>query len=241
MSYLYSFFSLTSNATSAEIKKAYHKLALQYHPDKHTTSSEEICAEATRKFQALGFAYEILSDPKKRERYDKTGETDNSLEGLEDLGKEGWDAYFKELWSGSEEEHDDLIEAYKKFKGDMDLIMSDVLCATIDDEPRFCNIIKEAVASNEIILYEKFTESTNKTATKRRKKEANKEAKEAKKYAKELGLNQNLLGTKEGEDELQQLIIKKYEKRSSSFLDQLEAKYCNESNNKNKKIKKKKH
>src|SRR5688572_3382909 len=97
---LYSFFSLTSNATSAEIKKAYHRLALQYHPDKHTTSSEEICAEATRKFQALGFAYEILSDPKKRERYDKTGETDNSLEGLKDLGKEGWEAYFKELWSG---------------------------------------------------------------------------------------------------------------------------------------------
>jgi DnaJ family protein C protein 9 len=96
---LYSLFSLTEKATPAEIKKAYYKLALQYHPDKQLSSTLEEREESTRKFQVLGFAYSILSDPKKREKYDKTGETDD-LPGIEDLGKDEWDAFFKELWSG---------------------------------------------------------------------------------------------------------------------------------------------
>jgi DnaJ family protein C protein 9 len=96
---LYSLFSLTEKATPAEIKKAYYKLALQYHPDKLISSTLKEREEGTKKFQALGFAYSILSDPKKREKYDKTGET-GDLPGIEDLGKDGWEAFFKELWSG---------------------------------------------------------------------------------------------------------------------------------------------
>ncbi len=96
---LYSLFSLTENATAGEIKKAYYRLALQYHPDKQISFTPEEQEEATKKFQALGFAYSILSDPMKRERYDKTGET-GDLPGVEDLGKDGWEAFFKELWSG---------------------------------------------------------------------------------------------------------------------------------------------
>eukprot|EP00127_Corallochytrium_limacisporum_P007087 Clim_evm6s242 gene=Clim_evmTU6s242 len=50
------------------IKKAYRKLALKYHPDKN--SSEE----ATKKFQQISEAFEVLSDPKKKEIYDRYGE-----------------------------------------------------------------------------------------------------------------------------------------------------------------------
>ena len=54
-------------ATQDEIKKAYRKLALQWHPDRNTTDKER----ATEKFKKIGEAYSILSDPVKRKAYDR--------------------------------------------------------------------------------------------------------------------------------------------------------------------------
>jgi curved DNA-binding protein CbpA len=55
---------LTNNASSIEIKNQYRKLAKQYHPDKSKSSSEE-------KMTGINKAYEILSDKKLRDEYDK--------------------------------------------------------------------------------------------------------------------------------------------------------------------------
>lgn len=57
--------SKTANAT--EIKKAYRKLALEYHPDRNKSK------EAEAKFKETTKAYEVLSDPKKRQTYDQFG------------------------------------------------------------------------------------------------------------------------------------------------------------------------
>ncbi|XP_063925294.1 dnaJ homolog subfamily B member 6 isoform X1 [Zophobas morio] len=62
----YKVLEVSKNATTAEIKKAYRKLALKWHPDKNQDNIEE----ATKKFKEISEAYEVLSDDSKRKIYD---------------------------------------------------------------------------------------------------------------------------------------------------------------------------
>jgi DnaJ family protein C protein 9 len=100
-------------ATISDIKKAYRKLALQFHPDKQPQdASDEQKQEANENFQQLGMAYTVLSDPARKARYDKTGSMDES----EFEGDKDWNAYFKELWAGVVSA--ETIEAQKqKYQG----------------------------------------------------------------------------------------------------------------------------
>ena len=54
-----------------ELKRTYRKLALRLHPDKNPGNQE-----ALEKFQEIGKAYAVLSDPGKRKYYDDTGDTE---------------------------------------------------------------------------------------------------------------------------------------------------------------------
>ncbi|MEW6374928.1 MAG: DnaJ domain-containing protein [Thermodesulfobacteriota bacterium] len=64
----YQILGLNRNASEDEIKRAYRKLALKYHPDHHPddSESEEI-------FKEIGEAYAVLGDPEKRKEYDRFG------------------------------------------------------------------------------------------------------------------------------------------------------------------------
>jgi DnaJ-class molecular chaperone len=57
-----------SAATDEDVKKAYRKMALKFHPDKNKSPGAE------EKFKEIAEAYEVLSDKKKREIYDQYGE-----------------------------------------------------------------------------------------------------------------------------------------------------------------------
>ena len=65
----YSTLGVPRNASIDDIKKAYRKLALKYHPDRNPGNKE-----SEEKFKSISEAYEILSDPKKREAYNQFGQ-----------------------------------------------------------------------------------------------------------------------------------------------------------------------
>ena len=77
---LYKMLGTTRKATDHEIKKAYKKMALQYHPDRHSGASDEEKAEMEIKFKEIGEAFEVLSDPQKKQRWDN-GETLDEING----------------------------------------------------------------------------------------------------------------------------------------------------------------
>ncbi|ANI87877.1 molecular chaperone DnaJ [Arachidicoccus ginsenosidimutans] len=64
----YKILGVNKNASEADIKKAYRKLARQYHPDLNPNNDE-----AKKKFQQINEANEVLSDPEKRKKYDQYG------------------------------------------------------------------------------------------------------------------------------------------------------------------------
>ena len=76
----YTVLGVHRNATPDEIKKAYRKLALQHHPDRNPGDEA-----AEEKFKEASDAYQVLSDPEKRQIYDRFG-----IEGLKGTGFQGF-------------------------------------------------------------------------------------------------------------------------------------------------------
>lgn len=89
----YEVLGVSRDATQEEIKKAYRRLARRYHPDANPDDPE-----AAERFKEVAHAYEILSDPEERRRYDTFGEA----------GGPGADAGFGDVFSG----FGDIFEAF---------------------------------------------------------------------------------------------------------------------------------
>ena len=77
----YKVLGVSRTASSADIKKAYRKLSLKYHPDKNSAP------DASSKFADIASAYDVLSDPEKRETYNRGGE--DAVKMQEQRGNQG--------------------------------------------------------------------------------------------------------------------------------------------------------
>ncbi|MFH1873596.1 MAG: molecular chaperone DnaJ [Pseudomonadota bacterium] len=94
----YEVLNVAKNADSSEIKKAYRRLALEYHPDRNHTKKDP---QAEEKFKEASEAYEVLSDPSKRQIYDTYGH--QGLAGSGFQGFSGMDDIFSSFGSVFEE------------------------------------------------------------------------------------------------------------------------------------------
>lgn len=74
----YKVLGISKNATNREIKEAFRRLAIKFHPDKHTQSSKPVKEKATHKFKRISEAYEILSDDRKRAEYNLRSSSSSS-------------------------------------------------------------------------------------------------------------------------------------------------------------------
>lgn len=73
----YEVLNLEKDATMQEIKRAYRKLAVMYHPDKHINSSEKESLHAEKVMTRVNKIYSILMDEERRKEYDEKGEVNN--------------------------------------------------------------------------------------------------------------------------------------------------------------------
>ena len=85
----YEILGVGKTASADEIKLSYRRLAMKYHPDRNRED-----AEAEAKFKACSEAYEVLSDPDKRSRYDRFGHEGLRGAGLHDFSHMGFDDIF---------------------------------------------------------------------------------------------------------------------------------------------------
>ncbi|KAJ1627703.1 DnaJ domain-containing protein [Pavlovales sp. CCMP2436] len=103
MSDYYRTLDIQKTADATEIKKAYRKMAMKWHPDKNTDKKEE--AEA--RFKKIAEAYDVLSDPNKRETYDRYGESGLKRGGAGGMPGGGYqfngnaEDLFKDLFGGA--------------------------------------------------------------------------------------------------------------------------------------------
>ena len=82
----YEVLGVTKESTPEEIKKAYRKLAIKYHPDKNPGD-----ATAEEKFKEAAEAYDVLSNPDKKARYDRFGHA--GMGGAASGGAGGFDGF----------------------------------------------------------------------------------------------------------------------------------------------------
>jgi DnaJ family protein C protein 9 len=202
-------------------------------PDKANPETKD---EATLKFQEIAFAYAVLSDPVRRKRYDKTGSTAESIDFEDFSWSEFYSEQFRDVittesietfsraYKGSDEEKDDLLNAYEKFKGSWEKIYATVMLSDcLEDEDRFRGIIDAAIERGDVKVHKRYADETAEKREKRMKK-ARREAEEAEEHAKTTKERMNGKKAGAGMGDLAALIQKRQADRGG-FLDHLEAKY----------------
>jgi DnaJ family protein C protein 9 len=225
----YEILNIQKEASKNEIRKAYYQLSLKVHPDRAPANQRK---KATKEFQALAKIYEVLSDDGKRALYDEEGSVDDECDAFSN--ERNWNEYWRLLfprvnlddinkfttqYKGSSEELEELKQAYINSQGDMDHIIDSVMCATVEDEPRFREILKGLIDEGTLTAYSAFT-LEKKSKQEARKRRAQAEEKEAEQMRKKLG--------KTEEQSLFSLIQRNQKSRgeqADAFFSYMESKY----------------
>ncbi|RWS06627.1 DnaJ-like protein subfamily C member 9 [Dinothrombium tinctorium] len=224
---LYEILEVERDASEAAIKKAFRKLSLKHHPDRFQDADESQKADITRRFQVLAKAHFVLNDKEKRAIYDETGiVVDEDTFGDDVDWMDYWRVLFPRItikdiesffakYIDSEEEKQDLITIYNRFKGNMDLIAESMIGF---DEQRTRQMIETLIANKEVPEFDAFTKEPESKRLKR-KKRFDKEAKEAEKEAAKESAQMNdlvraiQLKNKSNFDDLVSRLEDKYAKR----------------------------
>jgi DnaJ family protein C protein 9 len=264
----YEVLGLEAEATADDVKKAYRKLALKCHPGtrhhQHTSlhdansppdkAAPDEKEAANKAFQEIAFAYAILSDDRRRRRYDLTGSTAETMEDDDDFN---WLRFYREQfenvvneeainnvaneYKGSAEERRDLIKAYKKVKGNLNRIYGMVMLSDVlVDDDRFRQMLDEEIENGTIEslpAYEAETDETRQKAKEvEKKRREDFDKREAQKQEQDNGpttgkakASSKAKSKKSGGDDmagLAALIQQRQKARSGNFFDSLEAKYA---------------
>lgn len=219
---LYKILNLSKTASKKEIKSQFRKLSYKFHPDKNSDK------DSVSNFQKINEAYKILSDEKKRKYYDKTGNIENMDISKIDSFLEAYKFYrkkFKEIsekdidefyksYKFSKEEEKDLLDFYFSKKGNIRLILENIILSENEDVERFVKFYQEKIKNKEIVDYiDKFN-----LMKKRIKKFDGKEEKEA---------LEALEQKKNDFKNLKDTILAKYNKEETDgFFGYLENKFC---------------
>jgi DnaJ family protein C protein 9 len=162
------------NATASELRKAYHRRALLFHPDKQRDKQNS--AQATLCFQAVSAAYEILMDSGRRALYDATGQLDYGSHSASTKNDDEWTAFFKSVfrdvvtadvdhndatYRGSDREAADVLKFYRLCKGDLDKVLTCVVCGKRQDKARWArDVIGPAILSGQVERYNAFDQTS---------------------------------------------------------------------------------
>lgn len=113
----YEILELVPTASDADIRKAYKKLSLKWHPDKNNNSTE-----ATNKFKQISEAYQVLSDETKRQTYDKKLRHDSRRSSSNRRGRSTHDPFASSPFFTFKSAHD-IFRGF--FKDDIDIFNTD--------------------------------------------------------------------------------------------------------------------
>ncbi|KAL8106245.1 uncharacterized protein LOC141677473 [Apium graveolens] len=102
----YTILKVDKTATEEDLKKAYKKRAMKWHPDKNTSNK----LEAESKFKQISEAYDVLSDPSKRQIYDLYGEVRSEEPKEKEVKRRDAAEIFEELFGGSERRKASVVE-----------------------------------------------------------------------------------------------------------------------------------
>ncbi|KAI1288143.1 DnaJ -like protein subfamily C member 9 [Halotydeus destructor] len=224
---LYEVLKIKKNARGEDVKKAYRKQSLQFHPDRHANAEPDKLADITAKFQVLSKVNYVLSDEEKRKLYDDAGiiASDDTLESEAD-----WEAYWRLLfpkvttkdidsfmtkYAGSEDEKKDLISVYNKYGGNMDKISEGMIGF---DEVRHRDMILQLISSGELEELDEFKKDTDA----KRKKRQGKVEREARASEKASSKRKK---AQPSDDDLVNAITSRAKGNFDSMISGLEAKY----------------